>query len=164
MPAFCLRNLSIGFQGPFRRLCLCRAKSRFPRAEICLGGDLVRMLGQWDGKPSISRCLDHSAGKSVTGNAHAAWKPTIDGGFDEIGCEESERDRHVDLPATTSLTLCDAVVSDASFVSSLSHRRPRAMAATSVARVWERIGKELPIRSPRRRGQATTEVLRARAR
>jgi hypothetical protein len=23
------------------------------------------MLGQWDGKQSISRCLDHSAGKSV---------------------------------------------------------------------------------------------------
>jgi hypothetical protein len=52
-----ISDLSIGFQGPFRSLCLCRAKSRFPRAEICVGGDSVRMLGQWDGKPSISRCI-----------------------------------------------------------------------------------------------------------
>ena len=33
------------------------------------------------------------------------------------------------------------VVSDASIVSSLSHRRPRAMAATSVVSVSERIGR-----------------------
>jgi hypothetical protein len=61
----CLCNLSIGFPGPLWGLCLCLAKSRFPMVETGVGGDSVRMLGQWDEKPSISRCLDHSAGKSV---------------------------------------------------------------------------------------------------
>jgi hypothetical protein len=28
--AFCLCNVSMGFQGPFLRLCLCLAKLRFP--------------------------------------------------------------------------------------------------------------------------------------
>jgi hypothetical protein len=35
-----------------RRLCLCLAKSRFPTVETSIGGDSVRMLGQWGGKPS----------------------------------------------------------------------------------------------------------------
>ena len=47
-----LCRLSIGFRGPFRRLCLCLAKSRFPTVETSIGGDTVRMLGQWGGKPS----------------------------------------------------------------------------------------------------------------
>jgi hypothetical protein len=46
-------------------------KIAFPAAEICVGGDSVRMLGQWDGKPSISRCLDHSAGKRQGRNRFA---------------------------------------------------------------------------------------------
>jgi hypothetical protein len=54
----CLCNPPIGFPGPFRGLCLCLAKSRFPTAETGVGGDPIRMLGQWGEKPSISRCLD----------------------------------------------------------------------------------------------------------
>jgi hypothetical protein len=38
--AFCLCTLSIGFPGPFRRLCLCSAKSRFPTAETGVGHGL----------------------------------------------------------------------------------------------------------------------------
>jgi hypothetical protein len=35
------------------------------------------------------------------GNAHAMRQPTLDCRFDEIGCKERERDRHVDLAGTT---------------------------------------------------------------
>jgi hypothetical protein len=62
--AFCLCNLPIELQGPFRGLCPCPGKLRFPTAETGVGRDSV-LLSQCDGKPSISRCLDHSAGKSV---------------------------------------------------------------------------------------------------
>src|SRR6516225_10486733 len=63
--AFCLCTLPIELRGPFRGLCLCPGKLHFPTAETGVGRDSVRMLSQCDGKPSISRCLDHSAGKSV---------------------------------------------------------------------------------------------------
>jgi Transposase IS116/IS110/IS902 family len=56
--AFCLCNLPIELRGPFRGLCLCPEKLRFPTAETGVGRDSVRMLSQCDGKPSISRCLD----------------------------------------------------------------------------------------------------------
>src|SRR5260370_38632901 len=38
-----LCRLSIGFRGPFRRLFLCLAKSRFPTVETSIGGDSVRI-------------------------------------------------------------------------------------------------------------------------
>jgi hypothetical protein len=63
--ALCLYKMSIGYQGPFPRLCLCPAKSRFPTTETGVGGDSVRMLDQSDGKPSTLCCLGHSAGKSM---------------------------------------------------------------------------------------------------
>jgi hypothetical protein len=63
--AFCLCTLPIELQGRFGGLCLCPGKLRFPTVETGVGRDSVRMLSQCDGKPSISRCLDHSAGKSV---------------------------------------------------------------------------------------------------
>jgi hypothetical protein len=47
----CLCRLSIGFQGSFRGLCLCPAKSPFPTAEAGVGGDSVRILSQCDGRP-----------------------------------------------------------------------------------------------------------------
>ena len=62
------------------------------------------------------------------GNAHAMGKSTVNRRFDEIGREERERDRHIDLsnaPATISASQC----------------RPRAIAAMSVARVSARIGR-----------------------
>ena len=34
-----LCRLSIGFRGPFRRLCLCLAKSRFPTVVTSIGGE-----------------------------------------------------------------------------------------------------------------------------
>jgi hypothetical protein len=37
--AFCLCNLPIELLGPFRGLCLCPAKSRFPTAETGVGRD-----------------------------------------------------------------------------------------------------------------------------
>jgi hypothetical protein len=38
--AFCLCNVSMGYQRPFLRLCLCLAKLRFPAAETGVGGTL----------------------------------------------------------------------------------------------------------------------------
>ena len=42
-------------------------------------------------------------------NAHAVGEPAIDGRFDEIGGEESQRDCHVDLSRAAVLPLGDAV-------------------------------------------------------
>ena len=101
------------------------------------------MLGQCDGRPSISCCFGHSEGESVRRAMPIPCRsPTIDGGFDEIGCEEGERDRHVDFAdAAISRSAMFSVVADGSFVSSSSQRRPRAIPATNVARVSERIGR-----------------------
>jgi hypothetical protein len=41
------------------------------------------------------------------GYSHAMGEPALDGRFDEIGREECERDRHVDLADTASLSLRD---------------------------------------------------------
>jgi hypothetical protein len=57
--------MSIGCHRPFRRLCLCPVKSRFPTAETSVAGDSVRMLGQCQGRRSIWCCRDHSGGRSV---------------------------------------------------------------------------------------------------
>ena len=143
MRAFCLCKLSIGLQGPFRGLCLCRAKSRFPRAEICVGGDSVRMLGQWDGKPSISRCLDHPAGKSVRRAMPMPYgsRPSMAALTRSGARKASEIVMLTFRRLHRSRFAMRSVVSDASIVSSLSHRRPRAMPATSVVRVSERIGR-----------------------
>jgi len=42
-------------------------------------------------------------------DAHAMGEPAIDGCFDKIGCEESERDGHVDLSRAAVFPLGDAV-------------------------------------------------------
>ena len=41
-------------------------------------------------------------------NSHSVWKPSLDGCLDEVGREEGERDRHVDLPRSASFAVCDA--------------------------------------------------------
>jgi hypothetical protein len=41
-------------------------------------------------------------------NAHAVRESTIDGSFDEIGCEEGKRDRHVYFADAAILTPRDA--------------------------------------------------------
>ena len=88
---FCLCKLLIGSQRPFRRLCLCPAKSRFPTAKSGVGGDSVRMLGSVRRKAEHLVLLRPFGGQvDETGNAHPVREPAIDGGFDEIGCEEGE--------------------------------------------------------------------------
>ena len=69
--AFCLWNLPIELQGPFRGLCLCPGKLRFPTAETGVGRDSVRMLSQCDGKPSTSRCLD------IPVECYFAWRKSL---------------------------------------------------------------------------------------
>ena len=43
-----------------------------------------------------------------TGNSHAAWESSMDGGLDEVGREKGERDCHVHLPHAAALTFGDA--------------------------------------------------------
>ncbi len=96
------------------------------------------------GRPSIWCWRDHSAGRSrEAGDSHAARQSTFDGGLDEIGRKEGERDRHVDLAdaAASRASRCFRRSPLASAISSLSQRRPRAIDATKVARVSDRIGR-----------------------
>jgi hypothetical protein len=44
---------------------------------------------------------------SEANNAHAVWEYAIDRGFDEIGREESQRDRHIHLAGGAVLALCN---------------------------------------------------------
>jgi hypothetical protein len=141
--AFCLCKLSIGFQWPFRRLCLCPAKSRFPTVDTGVGGDSVRMLGQCAGRPRISCCLDHSAGKSVR-----RAMPMPCGSRPSMAALTRSGARKASEIVMFTLRMLQfscfamlSVVTDGSAVNSSSQRRPRAMAATNVARVSERIGR-----------------------
>jgi hypothetical protein len=141
--AFCLCNVSRGFQAPFRRLCLCLAKSRFPTVETGVGGDSVRTLGQCDGKPSISCCLDHPAGKSVRPATPMPWgsRPSMAALTRSGARKASEIVMFTLRMLQFSRFAMLSVVIDASVVSSSSQQRPRAMAATNIARVSERIGR-----------------------
>jgi hypothetical protein len=49
--------------------------------------------------------LDHAAGVGEADNAHAMRKSTVNRRYDQIGCEERERDRHIDLADAASLAL-----------------------------------------------------------
>jgi len=40
-------------------------------------------------------------------NTYSAWQPAMNGSFDEIRCEESKRDRHVDLAHAAALSCSD---------------------------------------------------------
>ena len=51
---------------------------------------------------TLARPFDREVAKS--GHAHSVGKAPIDGRLDEIGREERERDRHVDLPHGALLT------------------------------------------------------------
>ena len=82
-------------------------------------------------------------------NAHTMGKPAVDGRFDQIGCEESQRNRQVDLSRAAVFPLGDAAaLAVGSAMSSSSQRRPRAIAATNLARVSERIGRACSGRIP----------------
>ena len=92
---------------------------------------------------SISRCLDHSAGKSVRRATPmpCGSRPSI------AALMRSGARKASEIVILTFRTLQPsrfAMLSldiDASVVSSSSQRRPRAIAATNVARVSERIGR-----------------------
>jgi hypothetical protein len=141
--AFCLCTVPIELQGPLRGLCLCPGKLRFPTAETGVGRESVRMLGQCAGKPSISRCLDHSAGKSVRRATPmpCGSRPSMAALMRSGARKASEivmltfRTLQLSRFAMLSLDI------DASVVSSSSQRRPRAIAVTNVAHVSERIGR-----------------------
>jgi hypothetical protein len=83
------------------------------------------------------------------GNAHAMRKSTVNRRFDEIGREERKRDRHIDLADAALLAFGNSFgVAVTLVASSSSQRRPRAIDATNVARVSDRIGRAFCCKVP----------------
>ena len=111
------------------------AKSRFPETETAERQRLVRMWRLPHRKAehlALTRPFGGQIGEAS--HSHSVREPPLDGGLDEIGREEGERDRHVDLAGRCILALRDAFdvgCRDRS-ISSLSQRRPRAIDATKV--------------------------------
>ena len=111
-----------------RRLCLAES------------GSNVGLLG----RKSEHLVLPGPFGRQVAEahNSYPMWKPSLDGSLHEVGREEGERDRHVDLATLhCSRFAMLSAVAVASAMSSSSQRRPRAIDATRVARVSDRIGR-----------------------
>jgi hypothetical protein len=77
-----------------------------------------------------------------TGKSHTVREPSINGRLDEVGREEGERDCLLILrtlqPSRPAMV---SVLDWGSVMSSLSQRRPRAIDATSSARLSERMGR-----------------------
>ena len=64
--------------------------------EACVGTLGNADLRIWKAEyPVLTRPLGR--GIAETSNSNPARQTTFDGGFDQIGCEKGERDRHVDL-------------------------------------------------------------------
>jgi hypothetical protein len=76
------------------------------------------------------------------GHSHATRESSFDRRLDEVRREEGERDRHVDIANAAPLSHRYTFnVQLGSAISSSSHRRPRAIDATKVARVSDLIGR-----------------------
>jgi hypothetical protein len=69
---------------------MCVRLSRRKTKHLVLAGPFRRQVGE-------------------ASNAHAMRQPAIDGGFDAIGGQESQRDRRVDLSRAALFPLGDAV-------------------------------------------------------
>jgi hypothetical protein len=64
--------------------------------EVCVGMLANADLRIWKAEcPVLTRPLGR--GIAETSNSNPARQATFDGGFNQIGCEKGERDRHVDL-------------------------------------------------------------------
>ena len=80
------------------------AKSRFLAGETSLNGDLVRLRHLLRRKTKhlvLPGPLQGKVGKSS--DSYSVWQSTLDGGLDEIGCKEGQRDHHVDLSGAIHL-------------------------------------------------------------
>jgi hypothetical protein len=125
-----------------RRLSLA-AKSRFPTRETDLNGDLVRLCAYCTGRPSISCCRDHSKGRSVS-----RVTPVPCGSRPSMAALTRSGARNASEIIILIFRVLHpsrfAMVSElaaTSVINSLSQRRPRAIEATSVARVSDLIGR-----------------------
>jgi hypothetical protein len=90
------------------------------------------------------RVLTRPRGRGVTQSRDADTVPQlpVDCCLDEDWGQKRKRDRHADLPHAAVFSLRDAMVAvDGVPISSSSQRRPRAIAATRVARVSDRMGR-----------------------
>ena len=82
-------------------------KIPFPHTETTAGRDsvraCVRLLRRKVEQLVLAGPLRQQIGEAS--NAHAMGEPAIDGGFDQIGHEESQRDCHVDLSRAAVFSL-----------------------------------------------------------
>jgi hypothetical protein len=89
--------------------------------------------------------LSRPLGRQVAepGDADAARETPLDGGPDEIGCQECEREIVMATLRTLqpSRAAIASMLGTAPVVSSFSQHRARAMAVTSLARASARIGR-----------------------
>lgn len=90
-----------------------RQRRRVPPMDMLSLGPLAFVAG--DRPPSPDRQPEHLMlarpfGRHVTepGHADATGQPPVDGGFDQIGRQECQRDGHVDLARATALLPGDA--------------------------------------------------------
>ena len=132
----CVGAQTLGIDLRMQSLC-CASNSggRLHRSD-CLE---CRSAGQ---SPSTCHCRDHSIGWiGQAGHADAAGQPTLDGGLDQIGRQEGQRDElgHVTRLQPSRAAMASGPVALPVTISS-SHRRPSAIERTSVARVSARIG------------------------
>jgi hypothetical protein len=83
-------------------------KSRFPETETASGKDSVRMRLTRDETEHLALARPFGGHVGEASDAEAMRKSSLDGRFDEIGRQERQRDRHVDLADAAPLAFCNA--------------------------------------------------------
>ena len=95
--------------GDFGRVVSGPQESRFPETETVFSRDSFECRGYRAGKTQHLALTGPFRGQvAESGHAHSVGETPIDGRLDEVGREERERDRHVDLPHAAALTFGDA--------------------------------------------------------
>jgi hypothetical protein len=88
-----------------------RSKIPFPCTEITTDGDVVSVCARLFRVKADHLVLAGPLRRQVgeESDAHAMGKSAVDGRFDQIGCEKSKRDCHLDLSRAAVFPLRDAV-------------------------------------------------------
>ena len=135
----------------FQRVSLCRQKSRFLARRPPQTDMLFEYVGDYcAGRPSIWCCRDHSAAKSVR-----RATPIPQGSRPSMAALTRSGARNASEMVILIFRVLQfsrlemlSALAVGSAMSSSSQRRPRAIAATNLARVSERIGRACSGRIP----------------
>ena len=135
----------------FRQHSLCRQKFRFLAGDHYRRGTLFECACDYcPGRPSIWCCLDHSAGRSLRRATPMPWgsRPSM-AALTKSGARKASEIVMLIFRALqfSRFAMLSALGVGSAMISS-SQRRPRAIAATNLARVSERIGRTCSGRIP----------------